>query len=146
MDCVTSDEVAKAFGNEWLWRGGFAMTLRRVTASRCCRRGCGEFFNSISAFDRHRGTPYCVNGTPRSRSFRRCLTAEEIFLKGLTQNTSGFWIKESRKGSCGSADAYGETNHRIGYREANSDVQRIDGRISASGWAVLPAETGDLRS
>ena len=72
------------------------MTLLRVTASRCCCRGCGEFFNSVSAFDWHRVTPLSANGTPRLRSIRRCLTVEEMRYKGMHKNDSGYWIKEPR--------------------------------------------------
>lgn len=72
------------------------MNLRRVTTSRCCCRGCGEFFNSVSAFDWHRATPASANGTPRVRSIRRCLTVKEMLSKGMTRNPRGYWIKQPR--------------------------------------------------
>jgi len=72
------------------------MTLLRVTVSRCCCRGCGEFFNSVSAFDWHRVTPLSANGTPRLRSNSLCLTDEEVLCKRMIRRPYGYWIKESR--------------------------------------------------
>jgi hypothetical protein len=72
------------------------MIFRQLTGHRCCCRGCGEFFNSVSAFDWHRATPLSANGTPRLRSIRRCLTVEEMRCKGMSKNASGYWIKEPR--------------------------------------------------
>lgn len=60
------------------------MTRRRLTGSRCLCRGCGEYFNSVYAFDRHR-----VWASP---VVQRCLTDEDMVGKGMTINSSGFWI------------------------------------------------------
>jgi len=64
------------------------MTAPRLTGSRCLCRGCGEYFNSVHAFDRHR-----VCGSP---TVRRCLTADEMAGAGMSVNSSGFWISKPR--------------------------------------------------
>jgi hypothetical protein len=62
---------------------------RRLTGSRCLCRGCGEYFNSVHAFDRHR---IWVSPT-----VQRCLTHEEMVGKGMSINSSGFWITEPHR-------------------------------------------------
>jgi hypothetical protein len=47
-------------------------------------RGCGEYFNSSFAFDKHR--------TGQLGKDRRCLAADEMIVKGMSKNASGFWI------------------------------------------------------
>lgn len=59
---------------------------RRLTGSRCLCRGCGGYFNSVHAFDRHR-----VWDSP---AVQRCLNQEELVSKGMSINSSGFWITE----------------------------------------------------
>lgn len=65
------------------------MTRRRLTGSRCLCRGCNEYFNSVHAFDRHR-----VWASP---TVQRCLTDEEMVGKGMSVNSSGFWITKLRR-------------------------------------------------
>jgi len=62
---------------------------RRLTGSRCLCRGCGEYFNSVYAFDRHR-----VWDSP---TVQRCLNQEELVRKGMSINSSGFWITEPHR-------------------------------------------------
>jgi hypothetical protein len=50
-------------------------------------RGCGEYFNSTFAFDKHR--------TGEFGKDRRCLTAEEMRAKGMDKNARGFWISSA---------------------------------------------------
>lgn len=64
------------------------MTAPRLTGSRCLCRGCGEYFNSVHAFDRHR--------VWASDTVHRCLAHEEMIRKGMSINASGFWITEPR--------------------------------------------------
>jgi hypothetical protein len=45
---------------------------------------CGECFNSIAAFDRHR--------TGRFGVARRCLTPDEMRAQGMALSARGFWI------------------------------------------------------
>lgn len=59
--------------------------------------GCGEFFNSSAAFDKHRVGAF---GAPDGngsylKSSRRCLTFDEMVEKNMEQNSSGFWITAS---------------------------------------------------
>ena len=65
------------------------MNTRRLTGSRCLCRGCNEYFNSVYAFDRHR-----IWASP---TVHRCLTREEMVGKGMSINSSGFWITEPRR-------------------------------------------------
>jgi hypothetical protein len=60
------------------------MKARRLSSVRGLRRNCGEYFNSIRAFDRHRVSVYPSN--------RRCLSGEEMLDHGMSVNKSGFWI------------------------------------------------------
>ncbi len=65
------------------------MTSRRLTGSRCLCRGCGECFNSVFSFDRHR-----VWDSP---VVQRCLTHKEMVGKGMSIAASGFWITEPHR-------------------------------------------------
>jgi len=47
---------------------------------------CHKYFNSTSAFDRHR------TGVMGSRS-RRCMTTEEMEAKKMCLNAAGYWIR-----------------------------------------------------
>ena len=47
-------------------------------------RGCGHFFNSNSAFDKHRTGEYGID--------RRCRTPAEMTALGMAVNASGFWV------------------------------------------------------
>lgn len=59
------------------------MTAPRLTGSRCLCRGCGEHFNSPTAFDLHRV------GRPEAR---RCLSTDEMVEAAMTRNAGGFWV------------------------------------------------------
>jgi hypothetical protein len=50
-------------------------------------RGCGEYFNSSFAFDKHR--------TGEHGKDRRCLTLDEMADKGMSKNAAGFWISSA---------------------------------------------------
>ena|SRR5437868_5210874 len=45
---------------------------------------CREYFNSTSAFDRHRIGEY--------GSTRRCMTVAEMYAAGMAKNSKGFWL------------------------------------------------------
>jgi hypothetical protein len=64
------------------------MKARRLSSVRCLCRNCGEYFNSIRAFDRHRIGAYL--------SDRRCLSGGEMRDNGMSVNKSGFWITKPR--------------------------------------------------
>lgn len=54
------------------------------TRNQCS--GCGAFFNSNTAFDKHRTGKYGVN--------RRCRTPEEMQKLGMFINIYGYWVSE----------------------------------------------------
>ena len=64
---------------------------RRLTGSRCRCSGCGEYFNSVSVFDRHRVGSWEAEGANR-----RCLTILEMLSRGWQLNSRGFWIERQR--------------------------------------------------
>lgn len=51
-------------------------------------RGCGEYFNSNYAFDKHRTGKHGVD--------RRCMTPEEMMGKGMLKNAGGWWISSAK--------------------------------------------------
>lgn len=67
------------------------MIAYRLTGSRCRCASCGERFNSLSTFDRHRIGPWTDRG-----AHRRCLEPEELVRKGWQRNVGGFWIERRR--------------------------------------------------
>ena len=55
----------------------------KLTEHRCQCAGCGEYFNSVLAFEKHR------TGSHR-RDERRCRTPTEMRAAGMGQNTGGW--------------------------------------------------------
>ncbi len=45
--------------------------------------GCGQYFNSNAAFERHRTGDYGIN--------RRCLNDDEMLAKKMEKNAAQFW-------------------------------------------------------
>jgi len=70
---------------------GVPMIAHRLTGSRCRCSGCGDYFNSVSVFDRHR-----VGGWQGRTTDRRCLNASEMRARGWVLNARGFWIERQR--------------------------------------------------
>lgn len=64
----------------------------KLTGRRCLCRACGEHFNSVAGFDRHRTGSY----DPLTR---RCLDYGQLMRKGFSKNAAGFWITERMPGS-----------------------------------------------
>lgn len=52
----------------------------KLTGNRCLCSGCGRYFNSVGAFEKHR------KGKPADR---RCENPEGL---GMSKNKAGFWI------------------------------------------------------
>ena len=52
--------------------------------------GCGEFFNSTFAFEKHRAGEHAGNG-------RRCLTPDQMREKGMDKNAADFWVGNPRE-------------------------------------------------
>jgi hypothetical protein len=64
------------------------MIAYRLTGSRCRCQTCGQYFNSVSVFDRHRIGPWTDRG-----AHRRCLAIEEMRARGWSLNVKGFWVE-----------------------------------------------------
>lgn len=67
--------------------------MPRLTGARCQCAACGEPFNSVSVFDRHRRGTRSDESPHRGR---RCLTTEEMTGRGWRRNAAGFWIARQR--------------------------------------------------
>lgn len=59
----------------------------RLTGNRCECTACGEMFNGVSGFDRHRVGRHGVG--------RRCLNVSEMTARGYSRNEAGFWVTDS---------------------------------------------------
>ena len=59
----------------------------KLTGDRCQCRACGEYFNSTSAFDKHRIGDWFM---------RRCRTPDAMELVGMSRNARRFWIGSKR--------------------------------------------------
>jgi len=68
----------------------------RLTACRCQCAGCGDWFASTRAFDRHRTGEYSIPGT--SESHRRCLSLSEMCAAGWKRNERGFLLMPAATG------------------------------------------------
>lgn len=77
-------------------------------ASRNQCPGCGLYFNSNKAFDKHRTGKHGVD--------RRCMTEQEMLNKGMCLNDAGFWVSKlyevvhdyGTKTESGNADSTGD--------------------------------------
>lgn len=61
-----------------------ALPALRLVGQRCQCTACGEGFNRVSTFDRHRVGEFDVD--------RRCLTTAEMEAKGWRYNAQRFWV------------------------------------------------------
>lgn len=52
--------------------------------------GCGEHFNSSSAFDRHRYGKHAGN-------LCKCLTVDQMTAKGMVVDSGGWWIRSAMR-------------------------------------------------
>ena len=59
-----------------------------LTGSRCRCDSCGEHFNSVSVFDRHRVGDWQERGTRR-----QCLKVAQMQARGWSRNAGGFWVE-----------------------------------------------------
>ena len=65
---------------------------KNLGEKRCQCPACGQFFNRVSTFDKHRVGAYDGN--------RRCLSPDEMSGKGWALNSAGFWITAPRAVQC----------------------------------------------
>lgn len=56
----------------------------KISGDRNQCRGCGEYFNSTAAFDKHRTGDFGID--------RRCRMPDEMREKGMDKNAAGFWV------------------------------------------------------
>ncbi len=64
----------------------------KLSGNRCQCPACGQFFNSVSVFNRHRDGSF---DDPANR--RRCLTIRQMLAKGFAQNGKGSGVRHCRK-------------------------------------------------
>ena len=62
----------------------------KLTARRNQCQGCKEYFNSTTAFEKHRTGKFGLD--------RRCMTPAEMTALGMLVNSAGFWITEKLNG------------------------------------------------
>lgn len=55
----------------------------KLSGDRCQCCACGEYFNRVSLFDKHRHGPMDA---------RACLTVDQMTAKGWRLNAAGFWV------------------------------------------------------
>lgn len=63
----------------------------RLTSQRNQCQGCKQYFNSNTAFEKHRTGKHGVD--------RRCMTPDEMTALGMLVNDAGFWITEKYDGN-----------------------------------------------
>ena len=59
------------------------MNVPKLSGGRCQCTACGQFFNRVSLFDKHR---------QGKMDARTCLTPDEMADKGWRINAAGFWV------------------------------------------------------
>lgn len=59
----------------------------KLTGQRNQCQGCKKYFNSNTAFEKHRTGIYGES--------RRCMTEEEMLAKGMILNKYSFWVSEA---------------------------------------------------
>ena len=70
----------------------------KVTHSRCQCRGCGEYFNSVGAFDKHR-----IHRVEKKPVYPYCLSVEGMELAGMVKNNAGYWCSTANTFKRGAA-------------------------------------------
>ncbi|WP_425194991.1 FDXHR family putative zinc-binding protein [Paraburkholderia phymatum] len=101
---------------------------KKLTGDRNQCRTCREFFNSSSAFDKHRTGPF---GTKSAPAQRRCLSPDEMRAAGMLKNDAGFWIKSRMD----DAEIQRRTESRKNAREAVTPNARS--RPSVAGVSTI---------
>ena len=62
----------------------------RLTGVKCKCSGCGNYFNSTSAFDKHR-----IGRIGKVNVPRHCLSIEQMISAGMAQNKAGYWSSKA---------------------------------------------------
>jgi hypothetical protein len=63
--------------------------MPRLTGNRSQCPTCGEYFNGVQPFDKHRTGRYAKPG--EWQGDRRCLAVAEMRARGFIRNAAGFW-------------------------------------------------------
>ena len=61
-----------------------------LSGNRCECAACGERFNRVSTFDKHRVGEFAKPG--EWANTRRCLSVDEMQAKGWRANDKGYWV------------------------------------------------------
>jgi hypothetical protein len=88
-----------------------------LTGNRCRCASCGEYFNALTAFERHR---YGAYAPITATDTRQCRTPAEMMAWGWSQNPAGFWCRPGpqeqsqppRKSRAGADGVRGITGNR----------------------------------
>ena len=92
------------------------MTGPKLTGGRCQCAGCGDYFGSERAFDRHRVGDYAEAG--QRQGARRCLTYAEMMEAGWHRSARGYLLQpDPRRAGAGIAGARA-TPSAVGVRVA----------------------------
>jgi hypothetical protein len=83
-------------------------TRRVLTRDRNQCPTCGHFFKSGAGFDKHR-----VGKFGSSIDGRRCLSEAEMLLRGMTLDSSGFWITRKRSIGAIPSEQKRAANHHL---------------------------------
>ena len=83
--------------------------MLKLTGNRCQCPTCGEYFNGVQPFDKHRVGQYAKPG--EQVDTRRCLTVAEMEAAGFQRNSAGFWCTRATKPHA-RRDAQGFLAHR----------------------------------
>jgi|JI10StandDraft_1071094.scaffolds.fasta_scaffold12737_10 hypothetical protein len=70
----------------------------KVTHTRCQCAECGEYFNSVGAFDKHR-----IHRVEKKPVYPYCLSPDGMLLSGMVKNASGYWCSSANTFSRGAA-------------------------------------------
>jgi hypothetical protein len=70
--------------DDWLCSEVVEERAMKLTGDRCQCAACDEYFNSTSAFNKHRRGKHTVK--------RYCLSPTEMINKGMAKNKAGFWV------------------------------------------------------
>ena len=85
------------------------MNAPKLTGNRCQCPTCGDYFNGVQPFDKHRVGQYPKPG--EQDNTRRCLTVPEMKAAGFQRNAAGFWCTRATKPHA-RRDAQGFLAHR----------------------------------
>lgn len=86
----------------------------KLSGDRCQCRSCGRYFNSTSAFDKHRVGAYSGD--------RRCLTDIEMSGRGFRTNKRGFLVFGTNPGLWSVRESEGERLSRESMQRAHRQI------------------------